>query len=523
MPEAVILVVDDEGGVIQLCRRLLERAGYQTIAATHPQEALAVLENTQVDLLLADIRMPGMDGFQLIERAHRNQPDLAIVVMTGFGTVETAIEALRKGANGLILKPFAEGNELVETIELAYHENQRKRDFARLKALRPLLDLSEALFTEMAPNRLQDLIVDAICEHLECQHAGLYTTSAETGSLELSAWCGAVPAFEKALPHREADLPQIVGRRSSIEPYWQELLEKSELESLLIFPVWVKGVRKMLLAARSAGESAFRRADLELFVLLSRQAAVAMENAQLYAELRASLDRFEESQRALINAEKLAAAGRLTASIAHEINNPLQSVHNCLHLATRPELTPGEQNHYLELAKDELDRLMVTVQRMLEFYRPGRLDRQQVDLNSLVEHVLLLLEPQLQTQHITVHNRLASNLHQVFVVGAQIQQVLFNLLINGMEAMPDGGEVWVETRAEVGCVVIFVEDSGPGIPADQREHIFEPFTSTKEHGTGLGLTISSGIIAKHGGQLELVPGRGQGACFRITLPIGDAE
>src|SRR4030065_1350682 len=191
-----IVVLDDQPGITPLCKRLLERADFKVTTFTNPNDTLLAFKGEAAttprpDLLLVDIRMPDLDGFQVIDTAHKYFPDLAIVVMAGFGTVETAIEALRKGANGLILKPFAEGNELVETIELAYHENQRKRDFARLKALRPLLDLSEALFTEMAPNRLQDLIVDAICEHLECQHAGLYTTSAGTGSPEVFARCGA--------------------------------------------------------------------------------------------------------------------------------------------------------------------------------------------------------------------------------------------------------------------------------------------------------------------------------------------
>jgi signal transduction histidine kinase len=435
--------------------------------------------------------------------------------------VEIAIEALRKGVDGLILKPFAEGNELLETVEHALQENRRKCDFARLKALRPLLNLSESLFIEVAPDRLQDLILDAICEHLDCQHAGIYTAPGETQPLQLLAWRGTAPTFEKGLPRTLEDAPQMAGRRSSLEPFWQDLLERSGLETLLLVPVWIKGVRTVLLAARSAGDPAFRQVDLELFVLLSRQAAVAQENAQLYAELRATLDRFEESQKALIQAEKVASAGRMSASIAHEINNPLQSVHNCLHLATRPEVSPAEQSRYLDLAKNELDRLMNTVQRMLEFFRPGRLDRKQVDINSLVERVLQLLEPQLQSREITVHTALAAGLPEVVVVADQIQQVVFNLVINAMEAMPEGGDLWIETKLIEDDLIVMIEDSGPGIPPDQRDRIFEPFTSTKEHGTGLGLTISYGIIEKHGGQLELVPGRGQGACFRITLPIGE--
>jgi DNA-binding NtrC family response regulator len=173
MPEAVVLVIDDEPGVIQLCQRLLERAGFHVLAISQSSEGLEFLERVHVDLLLVDIRMPDVNGFQVIDQARRRQPDLAVVVMTGFGTVETAIEALRRGADGLILKPFA-GAELVQSVDRALQESQRKRDILRLQALRPLFDITETLFSETDLEKLQELVLDAICGHLHCEHAGLY-------------------------------------------------------------------------------------------------------------------------------------------------------------------------------------------------------------------------------------------------------------------------------------------------------------------------------------------------------------
>jgi two-component system, NtrC family, sensor kinase len=264
---------------------------------------------------------------------------------------------------------------------------------------------------------------------------------------------------------------------------------------------------------------------------------VALENAHLYAELRSYVQQVERSQHAMLQAEKMAAAGRLTASIAHEINNPLQSVNNCLHLADRKELNPAERQKYLDMAQMELSRLMTTVQRMLEFYRPGIRDRKSANLNELVDRVLMLLDPQLIKSNIKVNKKLSSNLPQVMIVANQIQQVLLNLIINAMEAMPGGGELLIETdRANSGAyqspengavtegtggVYILIEDTGPGIADSERERIFEPFVSTKESGTGLGLAVSYGIVTAHGGTLNLVNGRGRGACFRITLSEGE--
>jgi two-component system NtrC family sensor kinase len=270
-------------------------------------------------------------------------------------------------------------------------------------------------------------------------------------------------------------------------------------------------------------------------LILARQAGAALENARLYTELRSYIHQVERSQHAMLQAEKMAAAGRLTASIAHEINNPLQSLHNCLHLAGRKELSAAERQKYLEMSQSELDRLMATVQRMLDYYRPGARDRQWTDLNEVVQRVVVLTETQLNKNNIQIQACLAANLPKVMIVPSQIQQVLLNLVINSMEAMPDGGEIKIKTlsaqseRQEhpesledgfetVSGIDILVEDSGPGVAAEDRERIFEPFVSTKENGTGLGLAVSYGIVAAHGGTLSLVNGGGKGACFRITLP-----
>jgi signal transduction histidine kinase/DNA-binding response OmpR family regulator len=542
MPEAVVLVVDDEPGVIQVCQRLLERAGFHVLAITQSSEGLELLERVHVDLLLVDIRMPDVNGFQVIDQARRRQPDLAVVVMTGFGTVETAIEALRRGADGLILKPFA-GAELVQSVDRALQENQRKRDILRLQALRPLFDITETLFTETDLERLQELVLEAICSHLHCDHAGLYQRMTGETQVHLVAGRGN-PISDKSVDLENGilsradtwSMPISVSRDGPGEPEMQEILTQQGLGSVMVVPVSFKergsGAlgdrslvedtqarnRSLFLAARNNGEVVFQQSDFEMFVILARQADAALENARLHTELLANLRQLEESQRALIQAEKLATAGRLTASIAHEINNPLQAVQNCLHLAGRRALSDDQRQYYLNMAQAEMERLMNTVQRMLDFYRPGAVDRKPEDMNELVKRVMSLMERQFHEQSVTLHIKLARRLPQVLVVGDQIQQVLLNLILNAIEAMPGGGELFIEVQTTKKEVEVIIEDTGPGISASERQRIFEPFVSTKEDGMGLGLAVSYGIISAHGGSLELAPGRGRGACFRVTLP-----
>lgn len=568
----MVFVVDDEPGIVRLCERLLGRAGFQVRTFNNPLQVLEILEEQRLDLLLVDIRMPGVDGFQVIESARRSHPDLAVVVMTGFGTVDTAIEALRRGADGLILKPFS-GAELVQSVRRALQQSQSKQDVLRLQALRPLFDITESLFTETNPRRLQSLVLEAVCGHLHCSHAEFYQARGAaaapvqkgertTGGMRL---VGSLHTDGNPLPGsqpppaerkrndgglltepiaRQADTlrtPLLIQRDAGADPALQQILLSRSLGSVMCAPVVLKAgaaLRGVLLAARDLHEPHFRESDLEMFVLLARQAAVALENARLHAQLRDNIRQLEESQRALIQAEKMAIAGRLTASIAHEINNPLQSVQNCLHLAGRSELPAAQRQAYFSTAQSELERLMFTVQRMLDFYRPSALDRKPTDVNQLLQKVLSLAEKQLADHQVEAITELSPRLPPVLAVGDQVQQVFLNLVLNAMEAMPAGGKIFVKTSLQPfpaaqsqeqntmpASVEILFEDTGPGVPPSDRKHIFEPFVSTKEKGTGLGLAVSYGIITAHGGSLDLVERRqraaGQGACFRVTLPVAE--
>ncbi len=521
-----VLVVDDEPGIAALCKRILSRAGYDVTSLTDPRVAIEHLQQNRVDLLVVDIRMPEVDGFDVISRAQMVQPDIAVLVMTGFGTVETAIRALRQGVDGLILKPFERHDELLSSVRQVLTDNQRKRDTARMQALRPLFNVTETLFSETDRDKLLDLIITAIRDHLHCSNVAFYQI--EKGEVSIVAHRGRVlqvghENFAAQLVRRvDADgNPIVFNATGPGEAEAQSLLSTLGLGSAILIPIARSNLHSVLFAARDASGMPFRGADLEMFFVLARQAIVAMENARLYEDLRNYVRRVEESQQALLRVEKMAAAGRLTASIAHEVNNPLQSVQNCLHLAGHENVSPEKRKEYIELAKKELDRLMKTMQRMLDFYRPGAARVEQVDLLELLQHVLSLTSQQLGQKNIVVKTELSPSLPMIYAVSSQVQQIFFNLILNSLDAMTGGGELIISARAVKNGVEMIFEDNGPGIPKDRRENIFEPFFSTKEGGTGLGLTVSYNIVTAHGGTLDLIQGRGSGACFRLFLPMGD--
>jgi signal transduction histidine kinase/FixJ family two-component response regulator len=526
METSFVFIVDDEPGIAMLCSRLLTRAGYKVAAETNPRNAIEYLKENKIDILLVDIRMPEVDGFEVIQHAQRLQPDAAVLIMTGHGTVETAIRALRQGVDGLLLKPFSKGGELVEAVKLALTDSQKKRDAARTQALRPLFSVTEALLSETRREPLLDLIINAICGHMQCPQAACYQQDGESKDFSLMASRGvaASPNLFDLISRVDASTtPLLINANGPGDTALKALLSGLGLGAVILTPIARPNLRMVLYAAREAGEPAFRESDLEMFQILARQAATALENARLYAEQLDYVRKVEESQKALIQAEKMAAAGRLSASIAHEVNNPLQAVQNCLHLAGREDLPEEKRKEYFYLARTELERLMLTVRRMLDFYRPGVTSLEEVDLAEMLQYSLTLMSKQLNEANVNVTMDFPEEIPRITAVGNQIQQVFINLILNAADAMPDGGDLKVTVRSYADGVELFFQDNGNGVPLEKQANVFEPFFSTKDGGTGLGLTVSYNIITAHGGVLELLSERGPGACFRIYLPVGGKQ
>jgi signal transduction histidine kinase len=230
----------------------------------------------------------------------------------------------------------------------------------------------------------------------------------------------------------------------------------------------------------------------------------------------------------LFDSEKLAATGRLAASIAHEINNPLEAIKNALYLLSHKISEDDPNAKFLQIATRETDRVSRILRQMLGFYRPPRME--PTDINRLVEESEALIEKHLRQNHVKLENDLDASLPAVVASADQIKQVLLNLMLNAQQAMPEGGTIYVSTRLSRGAdpeflmsdsVHIQVRDTGKGIPEALLPHIFEPFFSTKEQkGTGLGLWVSRGIVQAHGGSIKLRSREGRGTTFNVALPIG---
>jgi len=275
-----------------------------------------------------------------------------------------------------------------------------------------------------------------------------------------------------------------------------------------------------LALGRRSGEGELGVQDRQLAQALANQAASALENARLYAELKQSAEELERSQRRLIRSEKLAATGRLAASIAHEINNPLQAIKNCLELIL-DGVGAGEplDRSYLDVAMNELARIQGTIQQMLDLYRPVQEQMAPVDLNAALEGVLALMGKQLESHHVDAEMSLDRAGPQVMGHDDQVRQVFINLILNAVEAMPDGGQLVVATGQDSsGLVTVQVTDTGVGIAPENLARVADPFFTTKPKGVGLGLSICHEIIERHQGTLDVTSQVGRGTTVTIRLP-----
>ncbi len=407
----------------------------------------------------------------------------------------------------------------IERARLYQEAQQRSEDLAVLN------EITRAVTSSLELDRVLTTSLHSIRQILHVEAGSLILLDTESGEPHFR---NTLPALEEWIRRDAAQTGGgIIGTVTTLrEPLIikeAQLLHGADgeltLRNLLAVPLIVKSRVQGAIVVINRSDGAFTSDDLELLQFLAGAVAVAAENARLYGELADFARELERSQAQLIQAEKLAATGRLAASLAHEINNPLQAIHNCLHLVINRPLTEDKKKYYLGLAQTEVERLITLVQRMLEFYRPSQGRSSATDVNRLIENVLALSNKRLEHGRVQVHTHLQSDLMPIAAVPDQLTQVLLNLIINAVEAMPQGGALTIVSAQRDRWLAIEVQDTGAGLTPDEAARIFEPFYTTKADGTGLGLAVSYGIIQQHGGRIEVKSAPGQGSIFTVLLPF----
>ncbi|MCU0961384.1 MAG: ATP-binding protein [Pirellulaceae bacterium] len=349
------------------------------------------------------------------------------------------------------------------------------------------------------------------------------------------------PAYHRAYHHGEELIDIIDGRlqsaaenaqRSSVLVSWYVSLGLTVITGLAVALAWLLVQRVLLPLRHMAADARIRigyeldaadeTIDDEIRLVGSYFRAIMADSANAHTALA-------ESQSRMWNAEKLAAVGKLAASVAHEMRNPLSSMKMWLYSIQKAAGADPTLDHKCRILSDEINRLDGIVRSVLEFSRSPSLKSQPLCITRVIGDTLVIVRPWLETKKIRVVESHAAGLPHIRADSEQLKQVLVNLLNNAAEAMPGGGELSISTVADVDadgavCVVVRVRDTGHGIPKEIQSRLFEPFFTTKREGTGLGLCIAANILAAHQGHLVLESSTVDGTTFAIRLPAaGEAH
>jgi len=294
------------------------------------------------------------------------------------------------------------------------------------------------------------------------------------------------------------------------------------IEAELVVPLISKGnLLGILFLPRKLSGLQYQENDLEFVSILVNQLSVAIVNAHLYESERQALLELRSAQKKLIESERLAALGRLAASIAHEVNNPLGIIKNYLIiLAKTPDIAEDARAN-IDVVHEEVDRIARIVKQLLDFYRPT-LERQvELNLIEVINSTLDLVAQKLESSGVEICRKFSSDAIHISGSSSRLKQVFLNLILNARDAMAStGGKLTVEVQCADGFAQIDFADTGAGISAESLPKIFEPFfTTKKESGTGLGLAVCHGIINSHNGTISAANGPDGGAIFSIRLPL----
>jgi len=261
--------------------------------------------------------------------------------------------------------------------------------------------------------------------------------------------------------------------------------------------------------------------DLELLSTLANQAAIAIDNARLYESLK-------QSQNTLRRADRLSSLGLLTAGLAHEIRNPLVAIRTFTQLLPERYDDAEFREGFQGLALKEVDRICGLINDLLSFARPSRPNVAEECMNDVIEGIARILETEAKENGVEITRDFSADLPGVWIDREQMKQVFMNLILNAIQAMREGGSIYISTRpysrnqaGQAGQFVqVEIRDTGVGIPEESLEHIFDPFFTSKDEGSGLGLSISHQIVQEHGGYVTAESKVGKGTSFFVNVPVG---
>lgn len=381
-----VVIIDDDKNILDLTSLILSKNGFLPYVAGRAHEGFELISRHAPELVLLDYMMPEMDGLSALQQIKSRFPDTYVVMFTGKGSEEVAVELMKNGASEYILKPFNNRN-LVERLE----------NVLRIR--------------------------------------------------------------EIELHNRE--------------------LQKQQEQLLFEIEQW---------------------------------------NLELQKRVREKSEALQNAQEEIVQSEKLAAMGYLSAGMAHEIRNPLNSISLFVQLMRQTTTEPDQLEHQAKILK-EVDRIDAIIRKLLDASRRPRVISSNVQINQVIDNVVEAFSPQFEARKIQVDRQYHCIPLPITADPTELEQIFTNLFLNALDSMSRGGRLAIEVLEKDGRVIVRVGDSGNGIAEDVLPSIFEPFFSTKSRGTGMGLPVAQRIARMYEGSMEVEYSSPEGTTFRLEFPV----
>ena len=402
--------------------------------------------------------------------------------------------------------------------------------------------ISMTISNSLDLNEVLNSTIDKIRELLESDSVRIYLLDGKRNVLNLAAHKGLSSEFisKSHIRHREVGTgflgqavlaceTRVVDNIEASEDPYADLLVKEGLHSTAYIPLVSKGQPLGVMVVSSYSGFKFSANYVDFLTAIGNQIGVAVDNANLYENLKRAYQELKEAQEQVIRTEKLASLGKLAATVAHEINNPLAAVLTytrlMMKLMSRGRFTQERFEdiaRYLTIMESETARCGEIVKNLLAFSRQPKITVETSSIEELIEKTLPLISHDLEMKNIQLVKEIEPDLPKIKCSSRHIQQALLNLLSNASEAMPEGGTLTVTAKRSKsdGFVEAVISDTGCGISEEDLKNIFEPFFTTKEEGrgVGLGLSIVHGIITRHNGSIEIESKPDEGSTFKVRLP-----
>ncbi len=526
-----VLYAEHDPADVELMRRTFREHGphFQLELTSQGREVLERVKTTAYDLLLLDYRMPDLSGIEILKALREARIQIPVVIVTGQGDEETAVQAFKLGAADYIIKSESALPKIPATLEnvLAHRRLADEKD-----ALLVLNSLTRSIATLRDMSGLAQQVASAARDLLRADASLLWLV--EGTELQPAAWTGfeeaearalRLPADEPLLRRLESERRLVISELFGRDARGEAALLLADADRALGVSLVTAGEPVGLLAIASRRPRAFTATEERLLTILADHAGIAIENARLYQRVKDQLEELQRTQAQLLQTEKLAAMGQLLAGVAHELNNPLSVV---LGRAALLEYKLAGTPHAAQAKKvaEAADRSARIVKNFLALARQRPTERQKVSLNEVARQAVELLAYQLRVDDVEVRFELAPDLPALWADPNQLHQVVVNLVSNAHHAIrqtPQPRQIIITTRHDAARqqASLVVADTGPGVPPAVQPRIFEPFFTTKApgQGTGLGLSLCQGIVEGHGGAIRVESRPGLGAVFRVELPV----